>query len=170
MNKTDRQRKKVITVILTILIIITYFHILNFSFKTGETSAMQSMSFSESLVHFVEKIFSVNLNMTQEKLGQFEAFVRKAAHFFEYALLGFLVYSLPLLWGKESFKAAKYSFFAVALMAAIDELIQIFIPERAALVTDVMIDAAGCILGMLALRLAHWFSVKLKRGKYQIIR
>ncbi|MCL2717972.1 MAG: VanZ family protein [Lachnospiraceae bacterium] len=155
MSKEDRRRKQIFTIIISILIIILYARILSFSGTSAETSAMQSLSVSEYIISIIEKTFSINLNLNESQFGQFEKFVRKAAHFFEYALLGFLVYSLPLIWGKKTFKPALYSFLAVVVMASVDEFIQLFVPERAALISDVIIDSIGCIAGMALLRLVY---------------
>ena len=162
MDKAKKRRKKIGSVIIAVLALITYFHIIRFSSKPGEISAQQSESLSEFIVGIFEKISKTDFDLTEDQFFRFESFIRKAAHFSEYALLGFLVYSLFLLWGKIDFKAAGQSFLLVVSLASFDEFLQIFIPERFALVKDVVIDSIGCVAGMLMMRFIYFIYVSRK--------
>lgn len=78
--------------------------------------------------------------------------LRKIGHFSEYAVLGLG------LTGAFSHRK-NYSFsrpVAAALVAALcDETIQLFVPGRSGRVTDLWIDFAGAVLGILLLRLVY---------------
>jgi len=73
--------------------------------------------------------------------------IRKLAHFTEFLILGVLV---TLLYNE--FKLNKYLLIAFThglMVAIIDETIQLFVPGRAGLVSDVLIDLSGVIIGIL---------------------
>lgn len=75
--------------------------------------------------------------------------VRKAAHFIEYAVLGFFGW---FAFGvqrerREHFLLATIACFAVAVC---DETIQVFVDGRAGRVSDVCLDTAGALTGVLA--------------------
>jgi len=165
MTNRDRRRKQAFTIGISILIAIQYIVILRFSYTTGEISSRQSVVVSAYIINFIEETLSVDLDLDETQFRQFVKFVRKAAHFIFYALLGFFIYSLALVWRKSSFKPAFYSFLAVVILASIDEFTQYFIPGRAALVSDVVLDSAGCIFGMIIVRLMYniYVSRKAKR-------
>jgi VanZ family protein len=77
-------------------------------------------------------------------LGWSDTFLRKAAHLTEYAILGAL---LLRAFGRE------LPAFAVAILyAATDEVHQHFVRGRHASPVDVLIDAIGIAIGILALR------------------
>ena len=165
MTKSEKTSKLIITFIISFLIVLLYSRIIRFSLTPAEISGVQSMFLSEKIINVIQDTFSINFNLSKEQFKSFEIFIRKAAHFSEYALLGFLVYSIPLLWNKRTFKPALYSFLAVLIMASIDETVQLFVPGRAGLVSDVIIDGAGCIFGMSVLRLMYNFYVSRKDKK-----
>ena len=85
---------------------------------------------------------------SQGYIGFIEFFIRKGAHFVSYFLLG-------LFWflGLRNRVAQPWLTFIVALMlsvgyASFDELRQAFHPNRTALMEDVMLDAAGALVGV----------------------
>ena len=83
--------------------------------------------------------------------------VRKAAHMTEYAALALLVWRArrkpvrgdgrPWRWVEAAF-----GFGFAVLFAASDEIHQAFVPSREGRVVDVLIDTAGALLGLLAIR------------------
>lgn len=72
--------------------------------------------------------------------------VRKAAHFTEYALMGFLWY----VWLSEKRWNVLISFGATAFYAVTDEFHQLFVPGRSCELRDVLVDSAGGLTGILA--------------------
>ncbi|MCX7921165.1 MAG: VanZ family protein [Clostridia bacterium] len=89
-------------------------------------------------------------------------FVRKAAHFTEYFILGFMLFK-GLYTRKKLKKTVWLSFFIGALYATTDEIHQLFIPGRAMRATDVLIDSMGILTAVLML---YFFT--LKRTKNHI--
>ena len=84
----------------------------------------------------------------------FHRCLRKAAHFAEYAALGFclcgFLKSLP--WQREK-RCLPLTILLCVATAAIDEGIQLFTDGRSAKYLDVLLDSAGALLGIAALLL-----------------
>jgi len=80
-------------------------------------------------------------------------FIRKAAHFTEFACLGVLLSWRGLLTGERH----KVTYPALLAMAAavVDESIQLITPDRGPSLTDVWIDTSGAVTGILLLILGH---------------
>ena len=135
---------KIIRAILLALIISVMAAIFVFSAQGGEESGATSEGFTA----FVLGIFGINeSNTTPENLKEIESFVRTAAHFSEYAALGFLC---NFFLGTYSLKRAKSLMLAVgfsAFYAVTDEIHQIFVPGRAAQFSDFMVDTSGALFG-----------------------
>ena len=90
-------------------------------------------------------------------------FIRKAAHVFEYFVLGVLLTSF---FGRLKLRNCLVIFFAAVPVAAIDETIQIF-TGRGAAVKDVMIDVCGYALGfMIVMLIKHYIGKKDKSLNY----
>ena len=101
-------------------------------------------------------------------LGQFlpfllteagHTFLRKAAHFSEFAMLGLLYGGRHRLVKGET--PAHLMLFGLTV-ACIDETIQIFTPERASSLIDVWIDASGFALGLVVIYTAYTIYNKIK--------
>ena len=87
--------------------------------------------------------------------------VRKAAHFSEFFVLGVLA-SLSFL-GHGFRHWCWLSGFVVVPVAAIDECIQLFVPERGPHILDVLLDTAGGLCGTLALFVILWLVGAVKK-------
>lgn len=87
--------------------------------------------------------------------------LRKLAHFTEFACLGVL-----LTWLISMIHRGMHLVPAGGLLVAgVDELIQLFVPDRHAALTDVLIDMTGVLMGMGLLRL--WISRNTGTKKQQ---
>ena len=86
-------------------------------------------------------------------------FLRKAAHFSEFALLGLLYSGRHRLVKGET--PAHLMLFGLTV-ACIDETIQIFTPGRASSLIDVWIDASGFALGFVMIVVFHTIHNKIK--------
>ena len=82
--------------------------------------------------------------------GVFHHYLRKTAHFTEYAALGFCMsgFLKNLHWRRKPGLRAPASVAACALAAVIDECIQLFSFERGPQVTDVLLDSVGALFGI----------------------
>ncbi len=129
-------KNRLIFPVFTVLWMLMIFY---FSSRTAVDSSTQSMFITERIIRFFVSNPSENL------LFLAEVFVRKAAHFTEYFILGGLVFGSF----KSGFKLKNinkiftYTFFICLLYAAGDEIHQYFVPGRACRLFDVFVDALG---------------------------
>ena len=78
----------------------------------------------------------------------YEPFVRKVAHFAEYALLGAECAGLTVLLARRVFSPYLWAdLFAVLMVAVLDEFLQSFV-GRTSLVGDVLLDFSGALVGI----------------------
>ena len=166
--------KKLVTACLTILWLIVIF---SFSNQPAATSSEMSDSISYKLVVTMNDVFHCKWQEEQviQKAQELHYPVRKVAHMTEYAIFAVLI-SLDIYYiteiknkrgsanGKSSqnrktgegcngYKNCKkngvITLIIVALYASTDEIHQLFVPGRAGLFTDVLIDTAGGIIGVI---------------------
>ena len=135
--------------ILSILILLNLALIWGNSMLTG----LSSEAVSGGLLAFLGRFLPVLLT----EAGH--TFLRKAAHFSEFALLGLLYCGRHRLVKGEA--PVHLMGFGLAV-ACIDETIQIFTPGRASSLIDVWIDASGFALGLLLIVIFHTISNKIK--------
>jgi VanZ family protein len=95
-------------------------------------------------------------SMSEEHVRGIHHVIRKCAHLTEYAILCLLlrravrkpVKNDPRPW---SWREAAIAIGIVFLYASTDEIHQIFVPTRTALVSDVFVDTSGAAIGMIVL-------------------
>lgn len=75
--------------------------------------------------------------------------VRKMAHFCEYTLEGFLLMLCMRVYSRRPLRHITVPMLAGVLTALTDETIQIYSPGRSSQVTDVWLDSAGVLAGIL---------------------
>lgn len=100
----------------------------------------QSQNMSDSVRGILMKLFGPLLN---------SFIVRKFAHFFEYAVLGFLI-GCALFLSRRRFSPV-ISVICSALYSVSDEIHQYFVPGRACRIFDVGVDTLGALTGTLIL-------------------
>ena len=120
----------------TALILVNLALIWGNSLMTGEDSGSLSGGIVEWLSRF--------LPMIGTEAGHH--FLRKAAHFSEFALLGILTGTRRISGGNVL--TLSLSGFGLAV-ACIDETIQLYVPGRGSSLIDVWIDSAGFVTGLL---------------------
>ena len=81
--------------------------------------------------------------------GFLEFFIRKGAHLFAYFMLSVLTCRALREWNRSWWKKGQTVLLFVSLYAASDEFHQMFTSERTPLVTDVLIDITGGIVGIM---------------------
>ncbi|MBQ7781361.1 MAG: VanZ family protein [Lachnospiraceae bacterium] len=145
-----KSKKVAVTLIAGLLLVLLYGTIFSFSAQDGETSGNISMGVSDSLVKALD--FLTGGRMQTDELTdlavKLEHPIRKTAHFLEYALMGILVYTMlyyPVSGNKRRFWI---SVLWVIFSAAADELHQLFVPDRAGRIADVILDTCGGITGI----------------------
>ena len=114
-----------------------------FIFYNSLQTASVSGAASGGLLERVNSFFArLGLPGISEKL------LRKTAHLCEFGLLGILTSAAASALTVRRCGSA-FSFAFCVAVAVTDEIIQYFVPGRACLVTDMMIDSAGAALGTL---------------------
>lgn len=120
-----------------------------FLFSAQESGETNSVSFGVCSVaaKILYKQFAFYDADVQEILVQgLNPFIRKAAHFGLYALLGALCY----LWLRRMPHNITTSMSVCALFASLDEFHQLFVPGRTGKVTDIFLDCFGSACGIAA--------------------
>lgn len=161
-----------VTAVIALLVIANLAVIFAFSAENGEESGNRSAGVTSVVVHILHPNFDELPDAEANRiLTSTHRLVRKAAHFCEFALLGFLATGL-LLWLSRRFISMspwKTWLFPAAftlLYAISDEVHQIF-TSRGARVTDVLIDFAGALCGILLMQGVTVCFARLRAGKGQ---
>lgn len=141
--KDKKKLSKVLRFIPAIVIMILIFA---FSCKQGDESSEQSGRLLMAIVKVVESISKSE--MSAALLAFLHLFIRKVAHFTEYAALGaaFFYGVGPLLESVK--KGIPISIIMAAVYATTDEIHQYFVPGRYGTWTDVLIDSCGALAGI----------------------
>ena len=95
--------------------------------------------------------------------GTFNHYVRKSAHFLEFAALGFCLMGLSdAISRKRRIPRVPAALLAALLVASTDETLQFFAVERGPGIKDVLIDffGAACGLVLMLLCLNIWKSIR----------
>ena len=153
MAKRERARalltKTRVRVLLLICVLVTAGLIFFFSAQDGATSTETSDGFVRMLVKlFIPKYDEMTWSQRRKLWNDIGYYVRKGAHFTEYAALGFF---LRLLARSLNLRRAGLIAWACgALYAVTDEFHQTFTAARSGMWQDVVLDSAGVLFGCLA--------------------
>lgn len=149
-----RKRSRQYDVLLTLLPVLTVMGmIFCFSAQDGEESGRVSAAITALLLRlFVPRFPSLDLAQQLRLTASVGFFVRKAAHFLEFALLGFtLMLHFRTLAGRGICqRPALFAMLVGAAYAASDELHQLFVFGRGPSLRDVGIDSLGVAFAVLA--------------------
>lgn len=118
--------------------------------------ATASAAHSSSVAHTILRLFCRDLDALPEaeqavRLTRFDHILRKTAHFCIYGTLGALLLLYSLCFAAKPHLHALRSEAVAALYAASDELHQALVPGRGPAVTDVLLDSAGALFGILCI-------------------
>ena len=127
------KKKKFLAAVFWILSLAVMVVIFMFSSATGEESEAVSQNLLSKIIEFIGNYVSHN-------------FLRKLAHFCEFAALGFCVTgAVHFTFGKRKFYIP---LIPCILYAVSDEVHQHFVPERACRVFDMFVDTCGIMTGI----------------------
>ena len=147
-------RNKVQLAVFLLLTLLVLSFIFSNSLQTAEVSAARS----GRLAGLLKAFFDPNNRLTD---GQFDHYVRKAAHFCEFGALGFCLMGLFDSFAAKRKGRQRFAAFALAaVFAAADESLQFFSDGRAPRIGDVFIDSAGSLCGVCFLLLILWLIQK----------
>ena len=119
----------------------------------------------------INKNLTVNkdtINAQQVKEKELDHVIRKNAHAFMYMILAFLVSSLIFIFNKRGKDAIVYILFICLFYAVIDEFHQSFVLGRTSLVSDVLVDFGGALIGLIFFYLVYYkiykrYAIKKKK-------
>lgn len=141
MIKPDR-RRYLLRAMCSLCLLGTILFIFSNSSDAGDVSGGKS----ETVMLYI----NTALNAMGARYTFTEAFIRKAAHFTEYALLGFWLITTLRAYTRRICPFVAWPLWGGLLIAVCDECYQLSVPERSGQVTDIMIDYGGVLAGMLA--------------------
>ena len=93
-----------------------------------------------------------------------EGFVRTAAHFAEFLLLGFLLLLSVKTFTQKYMRNIFVALFTALSVAVTDEILQMFSAGRVSDVADVIVDFSGAVTGMLIFILIDFVRRRVKVG------
>lgn len=138
------KNRKSVLYISWVVVFIWMIVIYSFSAQPAYKSGHLSKGIAKEVVETVEKVApqkEINLDWADH-------IVRKNAHFFNYLVLGIFVMNALRQSGISRKKIFVFALSICVLYASSDEIHQIFVPGRGAMVRDVFIDSAGASLGI----------------------
>lgn len=126
-----------------------------FSAQTKEESGAVSESFTYHMVSSTRTFFHLDLSdaRVKEIADAIEGLVRKAAHMTEYGILSVLLYIWIGQWEMSFLRRSGTAVGATAVYAATDEMHQLFVAGRSGRFSDVCIDSAGALAGVIVFAL-----------------
>lgn len=139
-------KRKIYVIISWVLVAAVMIFIFLMSSANGETSS----AMSNSLLMRIIELTGLDIS---------SHFIRKAAHFSEFAALSFLL-SNAVFATFNTKKSTLIAFPLACLYAVTDELHQLFSDGRACSVKDMLIDSSGALLGAIIFSLIILIYIK----------
>ena len=158
--RVQKQTKRVLYWGITLVLMILIF---SFSAKNGTSSAGMSIGYAKELARILSFLGFFQIHSNADLMMHAEAvhtFVRKTAHFTEYAVLGFFTYKAVSCDVKDRKKAVLMAQLISTGYASTDEIHQMFVPGREGKVFDVMIDSCGAFCGIMVSLITQKFIEK----------
>lgn len=152
MNTQDKDKRIVVYRVTTLALLLAWIF---FIFHNSMENADLSSSKSGALLAFIKQFLGSGSLLT-------EYILRKMAHFTEFAIEGVLLLLVLLGYTERIFPFLGWPLLGGLLTALTDETIQLFSDGRASQVTDVWIDFAGVVTGILLMSVLF---VIIKRKK-----
>lgn len=142
-------KKNIATKICSIILIAVWICVISgFSGEDSKSSNNTSSKVTEIILDKTVSDFSDMPEHEQKELvKKTNPVVRKAAHFTEYAILGFLISMFFVFSGTRGLKPVIYTAAFCLIFSSADEIHQSFVPGRSCQFTDILIDTLGGALG-----------------------
>ena len=124
-----------------------------FSDQPDTVSSEQSMRIGKLICSILVGGYDTLSEVTRNQYAELiDHFVRKSAHFCEYAVLGMLTWgsfcSVRAVFGEKGRKIELFAWVWCICYAATDEFHQLFVPGRYGMVRDVILDSLGALTGI----------------------
>ena len=123
------------------------------------------MNMDETMKFDVEK----EQNEREAITLRIEKVIRKIAHFSIYTAVGLLLMALISTFEMKEKNRIIISLIIGIIYASSDEIHQSFVPERSPMITDVMIDTMGVMLGILLIMLGKAIIKKYKKNSKEMV-
>lgn len=158
-------KKNILRIMLILLLLGTFYIIFGFSSQDGEKSGSLSRRITEEVVTHIPKIQEKNQTEKEKTMKEIEKIIRKTAHFSIYTVVGLLVMALLSTYNIKEKNRIIISLTTGIIYATSDEIHQSFVPGRTPMITDIMIDTMGVILGILLIILGKKIIKKYRKNK-----
>lgn len=140
--------KKLIKPLLWLLVVLCMGLIFTFSAQDGTRSTETSTKIGTLITKAVVKDYNkLPDNKQRELVTNIDFYVRKAAHFTVYTLLGILLMLAMHCYRLKNGQRFLFTLGIGAAYAASDEIHQLFVPGRSGNPRDVLIDTLGVLFG-----------------------
>ena len=157
-------KEKIIkSIVAWVMVLITMLMIFNFS----DEGTQASSTTSEGVIKDILEVILPEEEITPDKIQKLQFPVRKLAHFGIYMLLGFtLTCAMFFTFNIKKIFSLLISLSICFLYALLDEYHQSF-TGRAQSFTDVLIDTAGALIGIVLFALLYYLVENIKKKKYK---
>ena len=162
-------KKNILRAILMLLLLSTFFIIFGFSSQDGEKSGSISKKITEEIITRIPQIQEKEQNEREAITLRIEKVIRKIAHFSIYTAVGLLLMALISTFEMKEKNRIIISLIIGIIYASSDEIHQSFVPERSPMITDVMIDTMGVMLGILLIMLGKAIIKKYKKNSKEMV-
>lgn len=139
-----------------------------FSAQDGTHSGGMSGSITAWLAAILPGWNALSPEAQQARVDFLHHLVRKGAHMTEYAVFGALLMNAWTRQRRADAISAALAAFGGLLYAVSDEFHQLFVPGRAGLVSDVLIDFGGVLIGVLLFWAIYQMCSKCGRGSKKV--
>ncbi len=150
-------QKTWVRILLTVLTLALMAVIFFFSTETAEKSDATSGQITEQVIDTLHPDYETYPEIRKKKIyDATQRIVRKAAHFFEYLVLGVLLRLCLESWFGSRPGLSFASWASGSLYAGTDELHQLITDGRSGQWSDVLLDSGGVLAGVLAASFVLW--------------
>lgn len=155
---------KYLRIPLLIAVVLWMALIFSFSMENAAESSESSGGFIRTVLEFFDRDF-LSMTDTEQDIAieSLSHFVRKTAHFCIFGMLGLLVTSAVSTYTLTARKTSIISLVICALYAVSDEVHQYFVPGRACMIRDMLLDTCGSLCGVVLVSLIIHAVRKRKR-------
>lgn len=161
----NKMKKNILRIILILLLLGTFYIIFGFSSQDGEKSGSLSRRITEKIATLIPRIQEKSEIEKENIMNMMESIIRKMAHFSIYTVVGLLVMALLSTYNIKEKNRLIISLTTGIIYASSDEIHQSFVPGRTPMITDIMIDTMGVILGILLIILGKKIIKKYRKNK-----
>lgn len=158
-------KKNILRIILILLLLGTFYIIFGFSSQDGEKSGSLSRRITEKIATLIPQIQEKSKLEKENIMNTMESIIRKMAHFSIYTVVGLLLMALVSTYNIKEKNRLIITLTTGIIYASSDEIHQSFVPGRSPMITDIVIDTMGVILGILLIILGKKIIKKYRENK-----